>query len=66
MKLKDETGHRYGILTVVCKNPSPVGKTISHWMCKCDCGNYTVARADHLRAGHKRSCGCMRGKKIND
>ena len=31
-------------------------------MCKCDCGEETIAVANHLRRGHTISCGCIRSK----
>jgi predicted transcriptional regulator len=30
------------------------------WLCKCRCGRTTTATASNLRAGNKKSCGCMR------
>lgn len=27
-------------------------------LCKCDCGNITKVRVEHLRSGHTKSCGC--------
>lgn len=29
------------------------------WVCKCDCGQYTVALTKQMVTGRKRSCGCL-------
>jgi len=51
-------GIRFERLTVVNLLGRIVGKgTI--YLCKCDCGNETIADADHLKQGLKKSCGCM-------
>lgn len=34
------------------------------WLCRCDCGNETVVLSGNLRAGHTRSCGCIRGQTV--
>lgn len=53
----DETGKRYGILTVIKK--APHGKNGGGlWICRCDCGNDTIARGSSLRKGAIKSCGC--------
>lgn len=36
------------------------------WMCKCDCGNETVARSEHLKAGTTKSCGCIFKERLID
>lgn len=54
----DITGEKYGRLRVV----EYVGKNRFNkamWKCVCDCGKETIARADALKCGHKRSCGCL-------
>ena len=28
------------------------------YLCKCECGNTTIVRSDHLKSGHTTSCGC--------
>ena len=33
----------------------------SYWLCRCDCGGYTIARGSHLKAGNVSSCGCRKG-----
>lgn len=54
-KLKDITGQRFGKLVVLYRADRPEVKGPS-WMCKCDCGQYTAPRSDHLRRG-VGSCG---------
>ena len=53
-KVIDETGNRYGKLTVV----EYLGK--KRWLCQCDCGNTRIYRGAELRNGARRSCGCTR------
>ena len=52
-RLIDETGSKYGRLTVV----KYVGD--GKWFCKCECGNTNEVRGDALRSGRSRSCGCL-------
>jgi len=47
----DETGNRYGILTVVARVE---GK----WLCRCDCGNLKLVTRMNLTSGRQLSCGC--------
>jgi len=59
----DETGKRYGKLTVIKKSVAKEsGKLGSWWICKCDCGNETIVHGRRLRTGHTRSCGCIHRK----
>lgn len=55
---KDETGNKYGRLTVLGRAPykKEDGKIL--WHCKCDCGNELDVRGTDLRNGHIKSCGC--------
>ena len=57
-KCKDETGHRYGRLTVI--KPYKKTKQGMTWLCRCDCGQEFVAHGVRLRSGYTKSCGCLR------
>lgn len=48
-----------GRLTVLERAASLPGNRGARWVCQCECGNKTVARADGLRVGRSRSCGCL-------
>ena len=56
-KLKDETGHIYGNLTVLSRAENN-SKGQARWNCLCSCGKTTTVRGKHLRSGHTTSCGC--------
>ena len=56
VKAIDETGKRYGRLTVVGR-VSSTSKGV-YWRCKCDCGNETITRGATLRSGGSNSFGC--------
>jgi len=56
MKPMDLTGQRFGRLVAI-KRVSRKPYTL--WACRCDCGNNTVVRLGHLRAGATQSCGCL-------
>jgi hypothetical protein len=54
----DLTSKTFGRLTVLSrvKAPPPNG---ARWECLCICGKYTTVRADELKSGNTRSCGCL-------
>lgn len=56
----DETGQRYGRLTVVGVAPRRYKNGVV-WICRCDCspGNTFEVRGISLRNGETRSCGCL-------
>jgi len=56
----DLSGKKFGMLKVV--EPYDKTKKGMRWLCKCDCGNKSVVRSDHLRSGHSKSCGCQKIK----
>lgn len=49
-------GDRFGHLTVIDKDNRP--RHNASWLCRCDCGEYTLADTMELTYGYKRSCGC--------
>jgi hypothetical protein len=61
MRREDLTGNKYGRLTVV--EFSHYSKGHSHWKCLCDCGNTIITRADGLKNGHGKSCGCLQKER---
>lgn len=55
-------GKRFGRLVVLqVANPIRHGDGRSRWrvLCQCDCGKTKIIRADLVRSGNNRSCGCM-------
>lgn len=57
-KFVDLSGTRFERLQVIDRACNQ-GKSVM-WRCRCDCGNEITARADHLRAGVIKSCGCYK------
>ena len=55
---KDETGKKYGKLTVIERVENSKFGT-ARWKCKCDCGNMTEANTGALTCDKKKSCGCL-------
>lgn len=55
------TGERFGELTVLRMSPDKLRNELS-WICKCSCGEETVATNGQLIRGTKKSCGCLRRK----
>ena len=53
-------GKIYGRLTVEEK-----GERKNTWLCRCECGNTTVATTSALVTGHKKSCGCYKLERIS-
>lgn len=49
------TGKKFGRLTVL---EQALARKSVHWICECECGNFTVSAGHNLRAGLSRSCGC--------
>lgn len=59
----DLTGQRFGRLTVIKRygtyHPPRGGSAPQIWLCLCDCGTEVAVRADALRNGNTKSCGCL-------
>ncbi len=56
--LKDLTGKKFGMLTVLRRTDN-FGKN-TMWLCICDCGKETVTCGGRLVNGTTRSCGCLK------
>jgi|ERR1035437_1728445 hypothetical protein len=63
-KLIDLTGQPFNRLTVLKRIKKIPDQT--HWECVCTCGNIVVVKADHLKSGHTRSCGCLQSEAASD
>lgn len=59
----DLTGKTYGLLTVTKLSEQRIRNAVT-WECKCSCGKTTTATAGNLKAGHKKSCGCLGYKPL--
>lgn len=62
-KIKDLTGQKFGELLVISREHSKNGRAM--WLCKCDCGSYTIVKGNKLIDGHTKSCGCLRKRKAS-
>lgn len=58
VNLKDETGKRFGRLTVLSRTEKKSGNTYIY-KCQCDCGNVCEVSGANLRNGKTKSCGCL-------
>lgn len=63
-KKLDLKGQTFNLLTVIEELPHQPGEKIK-WKCICACGNETVAVGSELKNGHKKSCGCLKGRAKN-
>lgn len=60
-RIIDETNNHYGFLTVLSLAKAENGQ--AYWLCKCECGNNTIVRGNHLRSHAMQSCGCQNSYK---
>lgn len=63
--LIDETGNKYGRLTVLCRAREQRWGNVL-WECACECGREVVANGSKLRSGETTSCGCLRSERISE
>ncbi len=52
------TGQTFGKLYVVKRVENDAQGTVQY-LCRCECGNEKIVRANHLKRGAVRSCGCL-------
>lgn len=57
-------GDRFERLTVIARS-DPGLDGAARWLCRCTCGNESIARQKHLRSGHSQSCGCLIGEGMS-
>lgn len=57
-------GQKFGELLVLNEVPKDIRKDKNHrcFECQCSCGSKTIVTLNHLKTGHTKSCGCMKGK----
>ncbi len=60
----DETGNKYGRLTVLREDGRAKNKAIQ-WRCTCQCGKETSTLGTSLRANRVSSCGCYHKEKTS-
>ena len=58
MRPSDLTGVQFGRLTAESRVESASGGR-ARWQCVCSCGGRKVVRAEHLKSGYTKSCGCL-------
>ena len=61
--IKNKIGKKFGKLIVLEDTGKRQLKYVI-WKCLCDCGNITEVRSNHLKSGHTKSCGCIRGYNV--
>lgn len=67
-KLVNRTGRRYERLVVdrrVQEGPASHGRRV-RWLCRCDCGESTIATGHELNSGDTTSCGCLQRETTGD
>lgn len=55
-------GQKYGMLTIVGLSDNNAHPHANHWTFKCDCGKEFDEVPNRVLSGHKKSCGCHKGK----
>lgn len=58
----DLSGQRFGRLTVLGR--ALEASSDPKWTAHCECGAVITARANKLRSGHTKSCGCLRADTV--
>lgn len=61
------TGLTFGRLTVLAyAGLSAAPNARPKWLCRCACGNEVIVRANTLRSGGAKSCGCYRNERSRE
>lgn len=62
----DLTGEEFGRWKVLEQVDPPdhiKQRTKAYWLCECQCGRQIIVKANNLRTGRSKSCGCGTLKK---
>lgn len=59
-------GDKFNSLTIIKESTRRAANGGKYWICRCDCGNIKEIRADHLKSGHTKTCGCKIKERINN
>lgn len=57
---EDLFGQRFGKLVALLYVRPFTGSDRSRWLCVCDCGGRKITKAENLKRGKSKSCGCDR------
>ena len=57
---KSLIGMKYGLLTVVERDKTTIGKKHPRWFCECACGSIKHVTQQQLASGETISCGCAK------
>ena len=60
----DLSGNKYGKLTVMKLDLNNTKRI--HYLCRCDCGKIISVRADSLKSGAIKSCGCLSKERARE
>ena len=61
MKKENLLGQTFARLLVIAE-AEPITKRVA-WLCRCECGNTKVVKAEELKSGGTKSCGCLNDEK---
>lgn len=59
-KIENIAGNKYHRLTALSFSHLCNKTRKAVWLCRCDCGNHSYVRANSLKHGHTKSCGCQK------
>jgi hypothetical protein len=60
VKALELSGKRFGKLVAIKQHGERSSRGLIQWLCKCDCGNMTLAVGNKLSNNGVKSCGCLK------
>lgn len=64
-KIKDLTGQKFNMVSVLSYSETCKNTGRSKWNCRCDCGKNIILKGHSLKTGQITNCGCKRLERIN-